>query len=100
MQDLNTKVKNLKSILLELIELLENNSIDAHALKKTYVMLEITKDEKILENLVISISKVINDTKTELENTTKKITKVRIVTSEKIDNYKDYKESEQLINNI
>ncbi|MDD2870918.1 MAG: hypothetical protein PHS49_02910 [Candidatus Gracilibacteria bacterium] len=100
MPDINTKVQNLKSILLELIELLESNSIDAHSIKKTYVMLEITKDEKILEQLVTSLTKLVNNTMNELEDTTKRINRIKIVTNEKVENYNDSKESEELINNI
>lgn len=100
MDDLKTKIKNTQSILMELINLLENNSIDANSLKNTYQMFEITKDDKVLEDLVIWVSKLLNSTMNELKESNKKIIGIKNKTNEKIDNYNDSKESEELINNI
>ena len=100
MDDLKIKVENVKKILLELINTLEQYSIDTSSLKKTYVLFDITKNEQMQEELLIWVSKLINDTMKELEITTKKISKIKNVTNEKIDNYNDSEESEKILNNI
>lgn len=100
MENLKIKVENIKTILIELINLLENNSINANSLRNTHQMFEIIKDEKILEELVIWVSKLLDTTMKELVDSNKKINNIKNKTSENIDNYNESKESEELISNI
>lgn len=100
MENLNIRVENIKKSLLKLINLLDSNSVDSHSLRKTYKIFEITTDEEQLEELVNSVSKLLSNSILELENTWKKIKKIKNNNSEKIENYNDSIESEELINNI